>query len=498
MKKSHLLLGLLVIVLVVGLAFWLGRRSVGSMPAQSPAASTVSGEKKVLYWYDPMVPNTRFDKPGKSPFMDMQLVPMYDEPASDRAAVTIDSGTRQNLGIRTAVVTSGDLARGVDGVGYVEPDQQRIAVIQTRAQGWVERLGVSAVNDSVRRGQVLMEIYSPDLVAAQAEYLLAARHSDAPQARLLVTAARNKLALLGLTPAQIDTLARTQKINRRVAYRAPIGGVVSELNVRSGSQVSLGMTAMSLTDLSSVWVIAEIPEAQASRLRPGARVTANFAAYPQQEFRGSIDYVYPQVSQANRTLRARARFTNPSGLLKPGMYANVTLSDPAPAQVTLVPSEAIIMTGKRKVVILAEPNGAFRPVDVQTGPASGESTQILSGLVPGQRVVTSGQFLLDSESNMRLGLQRLEENTTAAEGQRQAVRYTARGEIKQIDRAAGSITLAHDAVPALKWSSMTMTFSANERALAAQVKPGQRVEFDFEPNDSGSYTVTAIRPDRAQ
>lgn len=498
MKRFHLLLGLLIIVLVVGLAFWLGRRSVQTMPAQSPAASTASGEKKVLYWYDPMVPNTRFDKPGKSPFMDMQLVPMYDEPANDRAAVTVDSRTRQNLGIRTALVTSGDVAQRVEGVGYVEPDQQRIAVIQTRAQGWVERLGVTAVNDSVRKGQVLMEVYSPDLVAAQAEYLLAARHDDGSQAQLLVEAARNKLALLGLPRARIDTLRRTQKITRRIAYYAPIDGVVSELNVRTGSQVGLGMTAMSLTDLASVWVVAEIPEAQASRLRPGTTVTAKFAAYPQREFRGSIEYVYPQVSQASRTVRSRTRFTNPSGLLKPGMYANVTLSDPAPAQATLVPSEAVIMTGKRKVVILAEPNGAFRPVEVQTGAESGESTQILSGLMPGQRVVTSGQFLLDSESNMRLGLERLDEGAAATDGKQETVRYTTRGEVKQIDRAAGSITLAHEPVPALKWPSMTMAFSASERALEAEVKPGQRVEFDFKLNDSGSYTVTTIRPDRAQ
>lgn len=497
MKKIHFVFGALLMLVVAAVAFWLGRESGDSASdTQSMPAATPGGDKKVLYWYDPMVPNTRFDKPGKSPFMDMQLVPMYDEPAQQKNAVAIDSRTRQNLGIRTALVSSGRFAQNVDAVGYIEPDQNGIAVIQTRVPGWVERLGVGAVNDSVRKGQMVMEIYSPDLVAAQAEYLLAARHANSGEGQLLMQAARTKLAALGFSATQIQTLARTQKAARSIAYHAPVRGVVSELNVRRGSQVTPGMTAMSLTDLSHVWVVVEIPESQAASIRPGTTVTASFAAYPRAEFSGKLEHIYPQVTQSSRSLRARARLNNPDGRLKPGMYANVVLASAAERQTVWVPSEAVIATGTRKVVILAEADGTFRSVTVNTGAENGENTEIISGLVPGQRVVTSGQFLLDSESNMRLGLQRLEtpqEEAKPQDAQTDST-YTTRGQVKGVDRSSGSVTFAHEAVPDLRWPAMTMTFTVTNKSLLDALKPEQRVEFDFAENDSGGYSVSAVRP----
>ena len=482
-------------------AYWLGSRSAGPSEADGSATSQASSDKKILYWYDPMVPNTHFDKPGKSPFMDMQLVPMYDEPDQAKGSIAIDSRVRQNLGIRTARVTQGGIGQSVETIGYVEPDQRKIAIVQTRVQGWVERLAVGAVNDNVRKGQVLMEVYSPDLMAAQAEYLLASRDAAQADGQMLAQSARVRLAVLGMSEEQIRVLGTSRKLTQRFAYYAPVNGIVSELNVRRGTQVSPGMNALSLVDLSTVWLIAEIPESQGPAVRAGSAATLTFAAYPGRDFSGTVGYIYPEVTQASRSLRVRIRLDNKAGLLRPGMYAGVKFSGAAQAKATIVPSEAVIATGRRKVVIVVGPDGSFKPVDVRTGAESGGSTEILAGLSPGQTVVTSGQFLLDSESNMRSGLGRLESGdqddaggVQTGDGGLTSGAYSTRGVIKAIDAAAGKITVTHEPIAALKWPAMTMGFTARDPKLLAQVKPGQQIVFEFEDAGNGNFLITALQP----
>lgn len=491
-----------VILALVALgAYWLGNRSADSSVPNNGAASQVSSDKKVLYWYDPMVPNTHFDKPGKSPFMDMQLVPMYDEPDQTKGSVAIDSRTRQSLGIRTARVIQGSIGQTVETIGYVEPDQRKIAIVQTRIQGWVERLAVGAVNDKVRRGQVVMEVYSPDLMAAQAEYLLASRDAAQADGQMLAQAARVRLALLGMSEEQIRVLGSSRKINQRFAYYAPVNGIVSELNVRRGTQVSPGMNALSLIDLSTVWLIAEIPESHGAAVRTGSSAELTFAAYPGRKFSGTVEYIYPEVTQASRSLRVRIQLDNGAGLLRPGMYANVKFSGAAQARATVVPSEAVIATGRRKVVIVVGADGNFKPVDVRTGAESGGNTEILAGLSPGQTVVTSGQFLLDSESNMRSALGRLEAGDRDDIGRAQpsagdikADAFSARGVVKSVDAAAAKITVAHEPIAALKWPEMTMGFSVRDPKLLAKIKPGQQVVFEFEDAGNGNFLITALQP----
>lgn len=503
MTKRALVILSLVIVAVALSAYWLGRRSASSMPAAGAnATKNPASDKKILYWYDPMVPNTHFEQPGKSPFMDMQLVPMYDEPNRAQGSIAIDSRTRQNLGIRTAPVTIGNSAQRIETVGYVEPDQRKIAIVQTRVEGWVERLAVATVNDSVRKGQVLMEIYSPDLVAAQAEYLLTTRDAES-DGQMLEQSSRSKLAVLGMTAEQIRQLGASRKVKRRFVYSAPVSGVVTELNVRLGSQVSPGMNALSLVDLSSIWVIAELPETQGAWIRPGVPAEVMLSAYPNRKFAGSVEYVYPAVTPTSRSLRARIRLDNGDGILKPGMYATVAISGPQGRNALLIPSEAVIATGRRKVVIVVEADGGFRSASVTTGAENGGNTEILTGLTLGQRVVTSGQFLLDSESNLRSGLQRLDpaedaaliEPKATASGKKSLV-HTTRGEVKAIDVASSSITFAHEPVATLNWPAMTMGFSVTDKKLLQQSKPGQQVEFDFTEKGDGKFVVNAIRPVR--
>ena len=366
---------------------------------ESPVAEMserLSTDTKVLYWFDPMRPDVHFDKPGKSPFMDMDLLPKYAD-ENDSAAVTIDPRMIQSLGVRTAMVRRGALAAGLRVVGAVVADERRIEVVESRSNGWVERLHVRAVGDPVTAGQLLAEIYAPELAASQEELLLALEASDAALAR----AARERLSRLGVSHGQLDELARTRKVARRMRIHAPRGGVVTELGVREGAQVAPGMALFRLADLSSVWITAEIPEADAAQIVAGNKVEVRLAALPGQVFRGDIEYVYPTLNTASRTLPARVRLDNPQLQLKPGMFAELTVQDDRRQQALLVPAEALIRTGTRSVVIVAEGDGRFRPAQVTAGAEHDGVIEIVNGLVEGQEVVISGQFLIDSESTLR-------------------------------------------------------------------------------------------------
>lgn len=373
-------------------------------PASADAKTMPTGERKPLYWYDPMKPDQHFDKPGKSPFMDMQLVPMYGDDASGSSIISIDPRTVQNLGIRTATVERHQVTQELRVAGSVAINENSIEVVQTRAAGWVEKLHVRALNDAVRKGQLLAEIYAPDLFAAQQEYLLASRANDAA----LTAGARQRLLLLGLSEAQVARLAKSGEAQRRVSYYAPVDGIVTELGVREGAQLSPGMSLYTLADLSKVWINAEVPEAQAAGLVPGAVVDATLAALPGQNFSGRIDYVYPEITPQTRTMRVRAVFENKRLSLKPGMFVDVALGKGQAREALMIPSEALIRTGTRSTVIVAEAEGRFRPVEVRLGMQRDGQTEILEGLSEGQKVVASGQFLIDSEANLRGAFNRLD------------------------------------------------------------------------------------------
>lgn len=361
-------------------------------PEGSTAGTSMSSERRVLYWYDPMKPDQHFDAPGKSPFMDMELLPKYaDEGGKDvevRTVVEIDPSMAQNLGMRTAEVKTGTFWQRVDAVGSVAVDENRIAVVEARAAGWVERLDVRAVGDTVRAGQVVAGIYSPELLAAQEELALAQKLRDAT----LIEAAQTRLKLLNASS--------TGRPQRQTVIAAPQSGVVTELMVRQGAQVTPGMPLMKLADLSRVWILVEVPEAQASWVAVGKSAEARLKSVPGKLFEGTVDYVYPLLDTQTRTLRARLAFDNADGALKPGMYADVTLFGGAKRDVTLVPSEAVIRTGSRSVVLVAEAEGRYRPVEVTLGPERQNEIVVVEGLEPGQLVVVSGQFLIDSEASL--------------------------------------------------------------------------------------------------
>jgi membrane fusion protein, copper/silver efflux system len=354
------------------------------------------------YWYDPMHPSQHFDQPGKSPYMDMQLLPKYAGRAmsdSKGAPVNIEIDPRvvQTLGIRLASVEQGRFTHVVDTVGIVAVDEHGIEAVQVREPGWVERLDVRAVGDAVRRGQRLAGVYSPDLLATQQEFLIA-RTSKDPS---LIEAARRRLGLFGLSDAQIARLDKTSQVERRIDYYAPFDGYVMELGARQGAAVEPGATLFQLANLNSVWLIAEVAEAQVAWIKVGNPAVAQVPALPGERFAGKIDYLYPELMQATRTLKVRVVINNPGQRLRPGMFATAHLEGPTQQSVLTVPTEAVIKTGTRSIVIVADDATHFRPAVVRVGAEQSGRSEILEGLMPGQTVVASGQFLIDSEANLR-------------------------------------------------------------------------------------------------
>ncbi|GAC1628464.1 MAG: efflux RND transporter periplasmic adaptor subunit [Nevskia sp.] len=384
----------------------------------SSPQTTAPAEQQVLYWYDPMVPEQKFDKPGKSPFMDMQLVPKYAEDATpagdaplDDGSLRIDPRTVQNLGVRLAKVERMALSREVGAVGAVAVDEHRIEAVQVRAAGWVERLAVRAAGDPVRRGALLASVYAPDLLAAQQEFLLAQASGDVG----LREAATSRLALFGLSAAQIARVAKTGTAERRVDYYAPFDGYVMTLGARQGAAVQPGMMLFELASLDTVWINVEVPEAQAAWIKAGDRAMAELPSQPGAQRAGKVDYLYPELTTATRTLKLRVQVDNRDGALRPGMYATVHLAGTPRAAALTVPSEAVIRTGTRSVVLVAEDLSRFRPVTVTLGAEVGDRSEILDGLREGQEVVASGQFLIDSEASLRGALDRLGPSSGAAE-----------------------------------------------------------------------------------
>jgi len=379
-----------------------------------------SNGKKILYWQDPMVPGQRFDKPGKSPFMDMQLAPVYAESGSDGSSITISPRVQQSLGVRTAPVTKGTMSMTVEAVGSAAYNERDVAVVQARSNGFLERLFVRAPLDPVRQGQPLAELYVPDWVSAQEEYLSARRIAAQGRDKTydgLVEAARQRMRLAGMTEELIRRLEASGSVQARIILTAPISGVVAELAAREGMTVMAGAALFRINGLSSIWVNAEVPEGQAALVRPGNAVEARAPAFPGVTFRGKVSAILPEVNPATRTIKARVELANPGGHLLPGMFATVNFAPAEHKDVLLVPSEAVIQTGKRSVVMIAQGDGKFAPVDVEVGMESNGRTEIRKGLTAGQNVVVSGQFLVDSEASLRGTATRMGESSATPAAQ---------------------------------------------------------------------------------
>ncbi|HAJ92586.1 MAG TPA: efflux RND transporter periplasmic adaptor subunit [Gammaproteobacteria bacterium] len=370
----------------------------------SPAITLAAdADREVLYWVAPMDANYRRDKAGKSP-MGMDLLPVYADEAGDNSNVTIAPEIVQNLGIRTATAERSRLWRSIDTVGYVDYDESRVSHIHLRTEGWIEHLVAHSEGERVRKGEQLLELYSPDLVNAQEEFVQALAAGN----KGLIRASRARLIALGIPANQVKQLEKTRKVKQTIAIYSPQDGVVSKLMVRHGMFVTPDKQVMSLADLSSVWLLAEIYEAQADWVKVGFPAEVSLAFLPGRTWEGQVEYIYPSLDPKTRTLKARLRFDNSDEALKPNMYANVKIYGGPKEEVIVIPVEALIRTGRESRVVIALGAGKFASRTVTAGIESGDWVEILAGIEPGEEVVTSGQFLLDSEASLKASMTRMQ------------------------------------------------------------------------------------------
>ena len=470
----------------VGGGYWFAmHRMMAEMSAQ--AAAPAPGDKKPLYYHDPMYPQSKFDKPGKSPFMDMMLVPVYGDDGADSSSVNISSRVVQNLGIRTAEVTSGSVDKKVEAVGTVAFDERAVVLVQAKVAGFIEKLFVRAPFDPVVKGQPLAEILAPEWVAAQEEFLALQRSPQANEA--LRQAARQRLLLLGMSEAIIAAVAADGKARARITLLAPTTGVIGELGVREGMSVMPGAMLFRINGLSTVWINAEVPETQAAWVKPDAVTTATVPAWPGETFKARVTALLPDVNMATRTLKVRVEVANPAGKLKPGMYATVSFAAAgAGGEVLMVPNEAVIWTGKRSVVIVADNaqdgKQQFKPIDVDVGAEAGGMSEIRKGLTRGMKVVLSGQFLIDSEASLKASSNRMTEAPAEI--------HKGEGRVEKIGK--DTLTVSHGPIPSLQMGAMTMAFKAPVAAIAPGVKEGGMVSFELKMNGKGEFEMNNVKP----
>ncbi|MBH9577066.1 efflux RND transporter periplasmic adaptor subunit [Inhella proteolytica] len=377
---------------------WAQRSAAPHAAATAGTAPTPAApERKVLYWYDPMSPATRFDKPGKSPFMDMQLVPMYADADEAAGTVRIDPGITQNLGLRLATVTRTHGAQEIHASGVLGFNERELAVVQARSGGFVERVPALAPGDVLPAGALLAELLLPEWAAVQQEALALQRLGQAE----LLAAAQERMRLAGMPEELIRSVLASGQVQSRVAIRTPRAGVIQELEVRAGMNLMAGATLARIQGLGTVWLEAGVPEAQSAAVRVGQAARIQLASRPGETLDGKVAALLPALNDAARTLRVRIELPNPGGALRPGLSAQVRLLGATQAAALAVPTEAVIRTGQRALVMLAEGQGRYRPVEVLLGGELGSLTLIQSGLAEGQQVVASGQFLIDSEASLK-------------------------------------------------------------------------------------------------
>lgn len=467
--RAPLIIGLALLALGAAGGGWWAKRSAMSTP---PVASQVA-ERKVLYWYDPMVPQQRFEQPGKSPFMDMALVPKYADEVGSAAGVMIDPAVTQSLGVRLAQVERVALATQVEATGLIGFNEREVAVVQSRTGGFVERVWPLAPGDVVAAGQPLAEFLVPEWAAAQHELLAIRVAGDAA----LSAAARDRLRLLGMPEALIRDVEQSGVPRPRYTVTAPRSGLIQALEVRAGMTIMAGQTLARLNGLATVWLEVAVPETYAASVHPGDSAEARLAGFPDQVIAGRVTAILPALNEATRSLRVRIELPNRDGRLRPGLSAQVRLVAASKGTALAVPTEAVIRTGKRALVMVAGDKGRFTPVEVTLGRELGERTVITTGLAEGQQVVASGQFLIDSEASLSGVMARSESEAGSA------VLHSAEAKIDEIGR--DDITLTHGPFKTLAMPGMTMSFPLAKPGLVNGLKAGDRVTVFMRQTDDG-------------
>lgn len=443
-------------------------------------------EKKVLYWVAPMDPNYRREKPGKSP-MGMDLIPVYDESSDGEGAgpgtISISPDVVNNLGVRTGLAERKPLQSEIVTVGYVKYDEDKLIHIHPRVSGWVEKLYVKAAGDPVEKEAPLYSLYSPELVNAQEEVVLAVKRKNTR----LIQAAEDRLRALQLPASFIRALKRSLKIQQTVTFFAPQSGVVDNLNIREGFYVQPGTTMLSIGSLDQVWVEAEIFERQASLVDTNDPVTMTLDYLPGKTWTGHVEYIYPTLDAKTRTVRIRLRFDNEAGELKPNMFAQVTVHTDSDDLLLVIPREALIRTGSQDRVVLALGEGRYKSIAVKVGRLDEYVAEITEGLEEGEKVVTSAQFLLDSESSKTSDFTRMHH------GGGQAHSVWVMGEIMSVLVEHRMVTVKHEAIAEWNWPVMTMDFQVEEHVDIHALLAGTQWRMKISKRNDGQYEISNVR-----
>ena len=480
----------IILGMIIGGIITFGAYTVLTPSGSEQMTSAASAEKEPLYWVAPMDANYKRDKPGKSP-MGMDLVAVYDDggkgPDEGEGTIRISPDVVNNLGVRTSTASYKSLHTEINTVGYVTYDEDNLVHIHPRVQGWIEKLHVTAIGDPVKKGQSLYEIYSPELVNAQEEFLLALDRNN----KRLISAAKNRLTALQLPKSAIAELEKTKKVQQRITFYAPQNGVVENLKIREGFFVKPGSTLMSIGDLSEVWVEGEVFERQAGQVKTGTPVTMTLDYLPGKTWKGQVDYIYPTLDAKTRTVKIRLRFKNENGDFKPNMFAQLAIHTTGDESALLIPKEALIRTGNQDRVVLALGEGSFKSVAVRVGRYDSESVEILEGLSEGEKVVSSAQFLLDSESSKSSDFKRMNhDHSESNDAAPSSVWVSAQVQSLMADHKM--LTLTHEPIPEWDWPEMTMDFIATDSVDFSQLNEGLSLHVEVTKTSSGDYQISNI------
>ncbi|MCX7155944.1 MAG: efflux RND transporter periplasmic adaptor subunit [Rhodocyclales bacterium] len=509
------------LLLAVGGGYWLGKAKVpegthsagagdtamAAAPATA-AAPAVAAPRKLLYYRNPMgLPDT--SPVPKKDSMGMEYIAVYEGEDEGSAAgeVKISTEKVQKLGVKTEPAALRELARQVTAAGRVEIDERRLHNVAPKFEGWVERLHVNATGQPVAKGQPLFEVYSPELVSAQREYVVAAKGVAALKdasaemqsgMRQLSEASLARLRNWDISEEQIKALAAGGEAKRTLSFRSPVGGVVLEKKAVAGMRFMPGEMLYQIADLSAVWVLADVFERDIAQVKVGQKVRLAINAYPEKSFTGTIAYIYPTLKAETRTIPVRIELANPGGLLKPAMYASVELAVGARDKVVTVPVSAVIDSGTRQIVLVEKGAGRFEPREVKLGARSDDYVEIREGVKDGEPVVVAANFLIDAESNLKAALGGLTAAASpAASAAPKAVSHQAAGTLDAVDAKAGTVTVTHGPVASLKWPAMTMDFMLANPALAEKLKPGSGISIEFVERKPGEWVITRMEPTTA-
>jgi RND family efflux transporter MFP subunit len=539
-KTSTTVLAIVLLGAVAAGGYWLGARTqppasetavAGAASAPAPAPKL----RKLLFYRNPMGLADTSPTPKKDP-MGMDYIPVYE--GEDESAPGTEGGSPnqvristekiQKLGVRTEAAAMRSLGKTVRAAGRIEPDERRVFAVTAKFEGYVERLHVNATGQPVSKGQPLFEAYSPELVSAQREYAIAMQGLESMKdagneaqagMRQLADSSLARLRNWDLSPSQVSELMKSGQPQRTISFPSPVSGIVSEKKALQGMRFMPGEMLYQVTDLSSVWVIADLSEQDIGLVRSGAKARVTTTAYPNEAFEGRITYIYPTLKAETRSIPVRVEMANPGGKLKPAMFAQVELSVGGKTAVLTVPDSALIDSGTRRIVLVQVQEGRFEPREVETGARSESYVEIRKGISDGEQVVVAANFLIDAESNLRAAVGGLGGHAghgspakgadAAASGASPtgtaaspapapaAVGHKAEGTVDSVDLKAGTLMLKHGPVPALKWPAMTMEFKAANASLLGALKPGQPVRFEFVERQPGEYVVTSITAARA-